>query len=804
MKLSRRVVLILAGLALSAVALLIGVIFAAQWHYGRQLPSVTSLRDLRLQVPLRVYTRDNKLIGEFGAERRAPMRYEQMPQRVVDAFLAAEDDRFFEHTGVDWKGLVRASFVLITTGQKSQGGSTITMQLARNVFLTPERSYARKIKEIMLAWRLEKEMTKQEILETYLNKIFLGQRAYGIGAASRVYFGREPQDLTWSQTALLAGLPKAPSRDNPVSSPDRAKERRDYVLRRLRSLNKMSELDFQAALAEPVVVKFSLPEVEVDAHYVAEMVRAEMVNRFGEAAYTGGYRVVATIDAKRQDAANRALRDALIAYDERHGWRGPESHLPERLLADKADARGISAFLDALPSAAGLVPGAVVEFDGTKLRLLTRSGLIDLAPEDYKWAALSPKKTVKRGDVLRIRRDGERWKLAELPEAQGSLVALDPRDGSLVALVGGYDFLLNKYNRVLQAHRQPGSGFKPFLYTAAFDFGFTPASVVLDAPVVFEDTADQQAWRPENYGGDFKGPMRLREALVQSRNLVSVRLLQAIGIDYARNYIARFGLPKQQMPKDLSMALGSASFTPMEMARAYCALANSGYLIEPYFIDEIFDSRGKSVFKTRPKRACPECAADIIAASDKPAAALPAARNKAPVPPPAPPPTGEDLAPRVVDAGLVWMVDDVLRDVATRGTAAKVRELGRSDLGGKTGTTNDETDAWFNGFNAQLVAITWVGFDQPTPLGRGEVGGRAALPMWMDFMRASLKGTPPAWLAKPPNLVEVRVDSRSGRLVPSDTPGAIVENIPAERLQRAQSEAQQAPSEKTVDEGDLF
>lgn len=793
MRWASRILLILACLGVVGFGLLVGVFFAAKWHYGAQLPSVASLRELQLQVPLRIYTRDNKLIGEYGAERRAPLHYEQIPQRVVDAFLAAEDDRFFEHPGVDWRGLARASVVLATTGQKSQGGSTITMQLARNVFLSPERSYVRKFKEILLAMRIEDELSKQEILETYLNKIFLGQRAYGVGAAALVYFGKDLSDLSWSQVALLAGLPKAPSRDNPVASPERAKERRDYVLRRLRDLNKISALDYEAALAEPVTVKFSLPAVEVDAYYVAEMIRAEMVARFGEAAYTGGYRVTATIESHKQAAANAALRDALIAYEERHGWAGPEKQLPASLLTENADSKGIGNFLDALPTAAGLLPAAVVDFDGAKLRVLTRSqGLVELEAGDFKWAGLSAKKPARRGDVVRIRRDGERWKLAQLPNAQGALVALDPRDGSVVALVGGYDFLLNKYNRVVQARRQPGSGFKPFLYTAAFQFGFSPASVVLDAPVVFEDANLESAWRPENSSGDFKGPMRLREALVQSRNLVSIRLLQAVGIDYVRDYVSRFGLAKERMPRDLSMALGSGSYTPMEMARAYSVLANDGFLIDPFFIDQIVDPRGGLVFKAKPKVACPECAAlivDTAAGTD----------GRPQTPPPA-----DTLAPQVVDPGMVWMVDDILREVVTRGTGAQARELRRGDIRGKTGTTNDETDAWFYGFNTQLVAVSWVGFDQPKPLGRGEFGGKAALPMWIDFMRAALKGLPEQTLPRPASLVEVRVDPRSGRLLPEESDGGTVEVLPSDRLERARSEAQRAPAEKSVGEDELF
>jgi penicillin-binding protein 1A len=776
------------------LVLLAGVFFAAKWHYGRELPSVASLRELQLQVPLRVYTRDGKLIGEFGAERRAPLRYDQLPQRVIDAFLAAEDERFFEHPGVDWRGLARAVVVLVTTGQKSQGGSTITMQLARNVFLSPERSYVRKFKEILLATRIEDELTKQQILETYLNKIFLGQRAYGVGAAAQVYFGKDIADLSWSQAALLAGLPKAPSRDNPIANPERARDRRDYVLRRLRELNKISPLDYETALKEPVAVKFSLPIVDVDAHYVAEMARAEMVSRYGEGAYTGGYRVTTTIDSGRQAAANQALRDGLIDYEERHGWNGAETRLPDSLLAEAARSDGVGNFLDTLPTAAGLEPAVVVEFSDAGLRLLTRrSGVVDLRPDDYKWARLSAKNPLQRGDVVRIRRVGERWTLSHLPGVQGAIVALDPRDGSLAALVGGYDFLYNKYNRVLQARRQPGSGFKPFLYTAAFQFGFSPASVVLDAPVVFEDANLESAWRPENYGGDFKGPMRLREALVQSRNLVSIRLLQAIGIDYARDFISRFGLSKERMPRDLSMALGSGSFTPMEMARAYAVLANGGFLVDPYFIDEIADSRGQIVFKAKPRVACLECAQLIVDT-----AAGTEAR------PASPPPASDTLAPLVADTGLVWMVDDVLREVVTRGTANKARELKRSDIRGKTGTTNDETDAWFYGFDTQLVAVTWVGFDQPTPLGRGEVGGRAALPIWMDFMRYALRDLPEQTLPRPANLVEVAVNPRTGRLEPEGTPGAVIEALPEDRLERLQTEADQAPSEHSIGEDDLF
>ncbi|MGQ0697195.1 MAG: penicillin-binding protein 1A [Panacagrimonas sp.] len=761
--------------------------YLAEWYYSPTLPAVASLRELKLQVPLRVFTSDGKLIGEFGAERRAPLSFDQLPQKVVDAFLAAEDDRFFEHPGVDWRGLVRASFKLAATGEKTQGGSTITMQLARNVFLTPQRSYERKIREILLALRIEREMSKKEILETYLNKIFLGQRAYGVGAASQVYFGHDVTSLSWAEAAMLAGLPKAPSRDNPVSSPDRAKERRDYVLRRLRYLEKLSELDYQAALAEPLRVKSLGPQVQTDAHFVAEMVRAELVAKFGERAYTEGYQVTATVGSVRQEAANRALRTALLAYEERHGWRGPEARLPAELLSETGERRtAIDDFLAQRPSVSGLEAAVVVGVGADKLTVLSSGRrLVEVQAEDFKWAKISPKKPLVAGDVVRVRADADRWRLSQIPEVQGALVAIDPRSGAVEAMVGGYDFLLNKYNHVTQAQRQPGSGFKPFLFAAAFDKGYTPASVMLDAPVVFEDSQLEGAWRPENFDGDFKGPMRLREALVHSRNLVSIRLLQEVGVETARNYITRFGLERKRMPRDLSMALGTGSYTPMEMASAYAVLANGGYKVEPYVIQAIVDGSGKPVFTANPPILCDTCEAVTVPPGGVAA-----------------PTTGAPIAPRVADAGVVWLVDDVLREVTIRGTGAEARKLGRRDIAGKTGTTNDETDAWFNGFNGELVAVVWVGFDTPAPLGRGEVGGRAALPMWMDFMRAALKDRAETARPRPSGLVTVRIDRRTGLLASGGDPDAILEIVQGGRVPGADSGSRAAAGAAPVE--DLF
>lgn len=774
----KRIALWFSGvLLLIALSSPFALFYLAEWYYAPSLPAVASLRDLKLQVPLRIFTSDGKLIGEFGAERRAPLRFDQLPQRVIDAFLAAEDDRFFEHPGVDWRGLLRASFKLASTGEKSQGGSTITMQLARNVFLTPERSYERKIREILLALRIEREMSKTEILETYLNKIFLGQRAYGVGAASQVYFGHEPASLTWGEAALLAGLPKAPSRDNPIAAPERAKDRRDYVLRRLRHLGKISELDLQAALARPVEVKPSAPQVQTDAHFVAEMVRAELVAKYGESAYTAGYQVTATVSSVRQNAANLALRKALLAYDERHGWRGPESRLPAELLSEAGGRRAaIDDLLSRRPAAAGLEAAVVVEARSEHLTVL-RAGqrLLRLEAEDFGWARISPRKPLAVGDIIRVRAVGERWRLAQIPEVQGALVALDPRTGAVESVMGGYDFVYNKYNRALQAQRQPGSGFKPFLYAAAFEQGFTPASVVLDAPVVFQDSQLEGAWRPENFGGDFKGPMRLREALVHSRNLVSIRLLQELGVERVRNYAARFGLDRKRMPRDLSMALGTGSFTPMEIARGYAILANGGYRVEPYIIQSIIDGTGNAIFTATAPTFCDDCnPADL---------ALP-----------------PGTAPRVAQAAAVWLVDDILREVTVRGTAAEARKLGRRDIAGKTGTTNDETDAWFNGFNGNLVAVVWVGFDQPAPLGKGEVGGSAALPMWMDYMRVALRDQPETTRPRPAGLVNLRIDRKTGLLASGGNPNAIFEVVPQNRVPAADKRE----SSTTAPAEDLF
>ncbi|WP_043114480.1 penicillin-binding protein 1A [Solimonas soli] len=777
-------------LGLLALALLgAAALFAAASYLGRDLPSVDSLKQLQLSVPLRVLSRDGKLIGEFGAERRALLHYDDIPQNVIHAFLAAEDDRFFEHPGFDWQGLTRAALKLASSGERAQGGSTITMQLARNVFLTNERTFTRKIKEIVLATRIEHQLSKQEILELYLNKIFLGERAYGVGAAALVYFGKDIHELSLSEIAVIAGLPKAPSRDNPVANPQRARERRDYVLSRMRTLGFISDLEYQAARAEAVTVHPYQAKVDVDAAYVAEMARAQLVEQYGEAAYTRGLTAITTIESGKQLAANAALRKALLDYDERHGWRGPEARLPADVLSETGHGQ-LMAALDARPPVAGLVAAAVVSYAPDQLKLLTRDTLITLARDDFAWANLG-KKPLAAGDVVRVRRVGERWRLAEVPAAQAAFVALNPTDGAIEALIGGFDFYANKFNRVTQARRQAGSGFKPFLYSAGLAYGFTPASIFLDAPVVFDDPSVDSSWRPENFEDDLKGPMRLREALVQSRNLVSIRLLQAIGIDYARQYVPRFGMPADRLPNDLTMALGSAVFTPLEMARGYATIANGGFVVDPYFLAQVRDANGQVLYSAKPKRACSECVEQRLAEA---ANADSAAQVAAGTPP------ADDLAPRAIEAQIIWLITDMMHDVTVRGTAAKVRELGRDDLAGKTGTTNDETDAWFNGFQKTEVGVAWVGYDQPTPLGRGEVGARAALPIWIDYMRSALKGVPQERLPRPPGLVEVRIDPRTGKLARAGTGDAIFETVQQDHVPEAETSEEHDPNKAGLED----
>ncbi len=763
--------LVLTGILLTAVAA--AVVYV---RVEPQLPSIEALRDVQLQEPLRIYTRNRLLLAEFGEKRRTPVAIDNVPPLMVKAFLAAEDDRFFSHSGVDFAGLARAAFELVRTGRKTQGGSTITMQVARNYFLSSEKTYLRKLTEILLAFRIERSLSKNEILELYFNKIYLGHRAYGVQAAARVYYGQDIDELSVARMAMIAALPKAPSRVNPINDPVSAVARRDYILRRMQRLGYIDDLTYEAAIAEPDDAVLHQVSAVASAPYVAEMVRHEMIERFGPEAYTSGFEVITTIDPVYQTAANLALRKGLQEYTQRHGYYGPEA----RTKIDITDASARSALLAGYPPVGDLQAGLVTSVGEQSAEvLLADGGQVDLSWEAMSWAR--PYKTENRqgaapkqaadvvgiGDIIRINKDDEgNWRLVQIPRIGGALVSLRPQDGAIQALVGGYDFIQSKFNRVTQARRQPGSSFKPIIYSAALEKGFTPASMINDAPVVFDDPKLESTWRPENYSGKFFGPTRLREALYRSRNLVSIRILRSIGADFAAGYAERFGFSADQLPHDLTLALGSASVTPLQMARAYSVLANGGYLIEPYLIQRIHDADGNIVFSSRPGVVCGHCPAGM-ASIDR--------DEEVPLP----------LAKQVLSPQNVWLMNSMMRDVIQRGTGVRAKVLGRQDLAGKTGTTNDQMDGWFSGFNDQVVATAWVGFDQPAPLGRGETGGRSALPLWIDFMAVALKGVPESSHKPPEGMVTVRIDAATGLLSASGQPGAIfetfrVENVPSQ------------------------
>jgi penicillin-binding protein 1A len=742
------------------------------------LPEIETLRDVRMQVPLHVYSADGSLIAEFGEKRRKPLAIAEVPRQMIDAVVAAEDDRFYDHPGVDWQGILRAAVNLVRTGEKTQGGSTITMQVARNFFLSSEKSYLRKLNEIFLALKIERELSKDEILELYLNKIYLGQRAYGVGAAAQVYYGSEAKDLSLSQIAMIAGLPKAPSTTNPVSSPERARQRREYVLERMLELGYISAADFEAANAEPLGASLHSADVEVEAPYVAEMVRKQMVDQFGEDAYNAGYRVFTTVKDRHQVAATQAVRRALLDYDERHGFRGPEQHVD---LGDgPADETKWEGLLQTFPSIGALHPAlitAVREQDAEAF--LSGIGRIEIEWPGLQWARRQlsenargpvPKSAsdiLRPGDIVRVVEDNEgRWRLSQVPVVEGALVSLDPENGAIYALVGGFDFNRSKFNRAVQARRQPGSSFKPFIYSAALDAGFTAASVINDAPVVFDDPGIEDTWRPENYSGKYYGPTRFREALIHSRNLVSIRLLHAIGVPFALQHVARFGFDIAALPHNLSLALGSGGVTPVELATGYSVFANGGYRVEPYLIDRIESYDGRLVFSATPREVCRECEqpdAEPASAQTEPAVEGGTGPGVAPA------------APRVVNPQNVWIMNSITRDVIREGTGRKALELGRSDLSGKTGTTNDQRDAWFAGFNPHIATIAWVGFDDFQPLGNLETGARAALPMWMEYMRVALQDIPELVLERPPGLVNVRIDPDTGHLARTEDPDAIFE-----------------------------
>ncbi|MFJ3414518.1 penicillin-binding protein 1A [Pseudomonas protegens] len=771
----------------SIVAVFCGLLLAlsgAFLYLSPGLPSVEALRSIQLQIPLRVYSSDGKLIAEFGEMRRTPIRFADIPPNFINALLSAEDDNFANHYGVDPSSLMRAATQLVKSGHIQSGGSTITMQVAKNFFLTSERSFSRKTTEILLALQIERQLTKDEILELYVNKIYLGNRAYGIEAAAQVYYGKSIRDVSLAQMAMIAGLPKAPSRFNPLANPARSKERRDWILGRMYKLGKITEAAYTEAINEPLNASYHVPTPEVNAPYIAEMARAEMVGRYGSDAYTEGFRVTTTVPSDLQEMANTAVHEGLMTYDQRHGYRGPESRLPGKTQAAWASE------LTKQRTISGLEPAIVTLVEKNGLQVLTRNGEEHVAWDSMKWARpflntnsmgpvpRQPADVAQVGDLIRVQRQADNsLKFSQIPVAQGALVTLDPQNGAIRALVGGFAFEQSNYNRAMQAKRQPGSSFKPFIYSAALDNGYTPASLVNDAPIVFVDEYLDKVWRPKNDTNTFLGPIRMREALYKSRNLVSIRLLQSMGVDRTIDYISKFGFNKQDLPRNLSLALGTATLTPMEIAAGWSTFANGGYKITPYIIDKIESRNGELLFSANPPSAPTgnTATSGIAAPEHNFTINNVAGETSAPAATQAP-----AVAERIIDGRTTYILNSMLQDVIKLGTGRRALALGRTDLAGKTGTTNESKDAWFSGYNADYVTTVWTGFDQPESLGRREYGGTVALPIWMSFMGAALKDKPPHTQPEPEGILSLRVDPVSGRAATPGTPNAYFELFKSE------------------------
>ncbi len=728
-------------LLVSLVLVAIGVIALTVVLLYPNLPSIEAVTDYRPKLPLKIYTMEGDVIGEFGEEKRSFVKVQDFPAFMKQAVISAEDERFYQHGGVDYLGLVRALGTSVLAGKITGGASTITQQVARNFFLSNEQTLTRKVSEWLLAFKIEHNLSKDQILEIYLNHIFLGNRAFGFAAASRVYYGKDIGQLTAAECAVLAGIPKAPSRYNPFDNLKRITQRQHYVLRRMNELGYLNEAQYKAALEQPLRFSRERQQYAVEADYVAEMARQEIVEQYGEKAYVSGIRVYTTIRNADQKAAMTGLRKGVIEYDRRHSYRGPEGLI--KLPADKEAAEdAIEEALQEKEVVGELMPAVVLSADPKQMVVYTKRGdTLTLTGDALKFVARalgeksSPLKPV-RGSIVRIGSDDKGAPiLLQLPRVEAALVSIDPNDGAIRALAGGFDFGANKFNHVTQAMRQPGSSFKPFVYSAALEKGFTPATIVNDAPFVFDPGRNAgQIWEPKNYDGRYEGPMRLRTALAKSKNMVSIRVLQAIGPQYAQDYVARFGFDPKLHPAYLTMALGAGSTTPLQMANAYSVFANGGYRIKPYFIARITDDKGSLLFEADPDRA-----------------------GEVP---------GAKAAERVIDPRNAFIMTTLLRDVVRFGTATKAMSLGRQDLAGKTGTTNDSNDAWFAGFNQSLVAITWIGFDNPASLGDTETGGGAALPIWMYYMASALKGQKEQALEPPPGVVAVAVDNdlnKSGR-----------------------------------------
>jgi penicillin-binding protein 1A len=802
----RRLIKPLALLALLGTGGFLVVASCLYLYLSPKLPSVEELKEIELQIPLRIHSQDLKVIAEFGEKKRSPVSFEEIPQNMIDAFLAAEDDSFFEHKGISIPGLGRAAIELVTTGSIRSGGSTITMQVARNFFLSKRQEFTRKFNEILLAFRIEEELSKQEILSLYANKMYMGNRAYGVGAAAQVYYGKTLDQLTLAETAIIAGLPKAPSRYNPLADLERIMQRRNWILGRMLSLGNITELEYETAIAEVDNASYHGSVSEIDASYVAEMVRQEVISKFGLRAYTEGYTAITTLDSAMQSHAVKALQTGIMAYDRRHGYRGVEqSGLEEDSWAEVLRKTRVYG---------GLEPAIITEVAEDHLQLLSKDGL-ELS---LNWADgledLRTYRTVNArsapiasagdlftvGDLIRVHRHSEdQVSLAQLPEAQAAMVALAPNNGGIRALVGGFDYRQSRFNRITQATRQPGSNFKPFVYTTALNSGFTAASIINDAPVVFDDSKLEDTWRPENDGGKFYGPTRLREALYRSRNLVSIRLLRRMGIDRTLEGLQAFGFNTSDMPLDLSLALGSHALTPLEIAAGYAVFANGGYKVKPHILDKVIDRNGAIIYQASPATVCNPCEEtvtnDVVDAIDFQLEellnslaqeslpdnekeswavikqALQNSNNVSMVP-----------ATRVIDEQTAFLIDSMLKDVILRGTGTKAKKLNRTDLAGKTGTTNGPRDAWFSGYSPDLVTTAWVGFDNNALIGRNEYGGSAALPIWIEFMGAALAGKPDVKHPQPNGIVMVKIDAKTGKRVGPNQTGIFeffkTDNVP--------------------------
>ncbi|HAT2008289.1 TPA: penicillin-binding protein 1A [Legionella pneumophila] len=738
-----------------------------------QLPNVDSLKTVQLQVPLQIFSKEGLLIQEYGEKKRIPVTYDEIPPTLIHALIATEDQRFFEHPGVDVMGLGRAAVSMLKTGTKSQGGSTITMQVARNFFLSRKKTFLRKFNEIMLAIKIDRELSKEKILELYLNRVYLGNRAYGVGAAAMVYFGKSLKDLNLAELAMIAGLPQAPSTQNPIANPLAAKKRRDHVLERLLEEHYINEEQYQNAVNQPITAKYHGTNIKVKAPYVAEMIRQSLYDNFGPEAYTKGYKVYTTIDGKLQNTANEVVEKNLIAYDHRHGYRGPIANIGEK---DSQSPKIRQKYLRQYPELNSLVPAVVTEVREKEATAALQNGQIIIIPwEGMSWArpalkrggwvGKSPTKAqqvVAAGDIIYVHPTEKSWQLAQIPEAESAMVAMNPKNGAIEVLVGGFNFSKSKFNRATQSSRQPGSSFKPFVYAAALNNGYNLATLINDAPIVVDDPSQPNLWRPHNVNLKFNGPTRLKQALVQSKNLVSIRILDDIGIDYTIDFLTRFGFNKKSLPRALSLALGSLSISPMDLTTAYAVFANGGYKVEPYLIDHITDADGKILLQAKPSVVCDLCDKDKVDAST--------------------------LAPRVISEDIAFLMNTALRDVIQHGTGRAARVLNRQDIAGKTGTTNDQVDAWFAGFNPNLVVTTWIGFDNPKSL--HEYAANLALPLWIDFMKVALKDKPETELKQPENVIAVRIDPVSGLLAKPNQVNGIIEYF---RQNEVPSEEDQSP-----------